>query len=153
MKLLVDKFCLVVATLFGAGYTPLMPGSASCILAVAVFIIVKDPIAFLIVTLISLVLAFACSGRAEKIYGEKDCKKIVIDDFAGQLVTFLFIPHDIRFILSGFFLFRMFDMLKVPPANRIESLGGAKGIVGDDLVAGIYANAILHLVRFIVFPS
>ncbi len=133
--------------MFGIGYTPLMPGTAACVVAMFVFILVKNTFLFVIVTIVSLIVAYALSGKAEKIFGEKDCKKIVIDDFAGMLITYLFIPHETRYIVIGFFLFRMFDMLKVPPADKLEKLSGSRGIVGDDVVAGIYANVILHIAR------
>ena len=141
-----SKFVLAVTTLFGVGYTPLIPGTASCVAALLVFIVIKSQLWFVVVTFLSLALAFILSGRAEKILGKKDAKQIVIDDFSGMLITYLFIPYDIRFIVVGFFLFRMFDMLKIPPADRIEKCKGALGIVGDDVIAGIYANVILHIV-------
>lgn len=150
MKKLSDKFSLALATLFGIGYTPLCPGTAACLVAVLLFGLIKSPVLFLIITLLSVIISFPISERAEKIYKVKDCKKIVIDDFAGMLVTYLFVPRDIRFIIAGFFLFRMFDMLKIPPADRMEKLPGSKGIVGDDLVAGVYSNIALQIVRIFV---
>ncbi|MFH1519886.1 MAG: phosphatidylglycerophosphatase A [Candidatus Omnitrophota bacterium] len=150
IKPLFDKINLSIATLFGVGFTPLCPGTASCIAAVLVFLILGNSIYFVIFTLLSLILSFPASARAEEIFGVKDCKKIVIDDFSGMLITLLFIPKRIEFIISAFFLFRMLDMLKIPPADRIERLKGAKGIVGDDLVAGIYANLILQVVRLLL---
>ncbi len=145
-----DKAVLSLASLFGTGYTPVCPGTASCVLAVLIFVLIKSPVVFLIITLFSIVISFPISTRAEKILGEKDCKIIVIDDFSGMLLTFLFIPHDLKFIVSGFFLFRMLDMLKIPPANILERYEGGKGVVGDDLVAGIYANFILQTVRLLL---
>lgn len=145
-----DKITLVLATLFGVGFISFCPGTAACIVAILVFLLIKNSFYFLFFTLISLIVSFPLSIRAEKIFGEKDCKIIVIDDFSGMLVTFLFIPHDIRFIVSGFFLFRLLDMLKIPPADKIEHLGGGQGIVGDDLIAGIYANLILQAVRLLM---
>ncbi len=145
-----DKISLGLATLFGAGYTPLCPGTASCLAAVLVFVLIKNQACFLIFTLISVITAFLVSSRAEKLFAEKDSKFIVIDDFSGMLVTYLFIPHDMRYIICGFFLFRMLDMLKVPPADKLEKFSGAKGIVGDDLAAGIYSNLILQAVRLLV---
>ena len=139
-----------VSNLFGIGYTPLMPGTAACVLALLAFIAIKSTPLFLIFTLFSTVAAFKYSTRAEELFAEKDSKKIVVDDFCGMLITYLFIPHDVRFIVCGFFLFRMLDMLKIPPADSLEKLHGAKGIVGDDLVAGIYANVLLHLVRILL---
>lgn len=150
-----DKICLRIAVLFGVGYTPLMPGTAGCLPAVLVFFLIKNSTYFFIFTIISVIVSFLVSGRAEKLFGEKDCKKIVIDDFSGMLITFLFIPHDIDFIfvVSGFFLFRMLDMLKIPPADKIEKSRGSRGIVGDDIIAGIYACFILHAVRLLVGKS
>jgi len=151
---LLDKISLMIATLFGVGLTPLMPGTASCVVAVLIFLLIPNPIFFLIFTIFSVIISFPTSARAEKIFKIKDCKKIVIDDFSGMLITLIFIPKRIEFIIPAFFLFRMLDMLKIPPANRIERIHGAKGIVGDDLVAGIYSSLILQAVRLLlkIFP-
>ncbi len=153
-KSLVDKISLTLATLFGVGFTPLCPGTASCVVAVLIFLLIENPIYFLIFTIFSVIISFPTSARAEKIFKIKDCKKIVIDDFSGMLITLLFIPKKIEFIIPAFFLFRMLDMIKIPPANKIERIHGAKGIVGDDLVAGIYSNLILQAVRLLlkIFP-
>ncbi|MCF7907859.1 MAG: phosphatidylglycerophosphatase A [Candidatus Omnitrophica bacterium] len=142
-----DKVYLILATLFGVGHVPLAPGTAGCLPAVLVFILIRNPVHFFIFTVISVTVAFLVSSRAEKIYAKKDCKLIVIDDFSGMLITFLFLPQEIRYIICGFFLFRMLDMLKIPPANIIERYPGSRGVVGDDLIAGIYSNLILQSVR------
>lgn len=145
---IIDKIHLLTATLFGVGYTPLCPGTASCVVALIIFILIKGQIYFLIFTILIVIIAFIASARAEKLFGIKDCKLIVIDDFAGMLITFLFIPKETEFLVTGFFLFRMLDMLKIPPADKIEKLPGASGVVGDDLVAGVYANLMLQLAKF-----
>jgi len=151
---LLDKISLMLATLFGVGFTPLCPGTASCVAAVLIFLLIPNPIYFLILTIFSVIISFPVSARAEKIFKIKDCKKIVIDDFSGMLITLTFIPKRIEFIIPAFFLFRMLDMLKIPPANKIERIHGARGIVGDDLVAGIYSNLILQAARLLlkIFP-
>ena len=81
--------------------------------------------------------------------GKKDPAQVVIDEVAGQLVTFMFVPasflHPLM-ILTGFVLFRAFDIIKPYPIRRVESLHGGLGIVGDDIVAGLYAGAVLALV-------
>ncbi len=153
-KSLLDRISLMLATLFGVGFTPLCPGTASCVAAVLIFLLIPNPIYFLILTIFSVIISFPASARAEKIFKIKDCKKIVIDDFSGMLITLIFIPKRIEFIIPAFFLFRMLDMLKVPPANKIERINGARGIVGDDLVAGIYSNLILQVVKLLlkIFP-
>ena len=148
--LLRDKVCLAITTCFGVGYTPLLPGTAACVIALIIVFLIKGQVFLFIVVFISLVLAFSLSTRAEHLLGEKDSKKIVIDDFAGLLISFLFIPHHYKLLIIGFFLFRMFDILKIPPADKIEKCHGAKGIVGDDVVAGIYTNLVLHILKFFV---
>ena len=145
-----NKCVLAIATLFGVGYTPLMPGTAACLVALIITTLIRSQVWFIVVTILSIVFALCFSGRAENILGKKDAKEIVIDDFSGMLITYILIPYDIRFIIVGFFLFRAFDMLKVPPANRIEEYKGTLGVVGDDIVAGVYANFILHIVNVLL---
>lgn len=146
---LYNRGVMIAATVFGVGYTPLMPGTTVSVVGVLLFIICnRMPVFYALLTLLISVLAFMVSGIAENIFGEKDCKRIVIDDLAGMMIALVFIPFDVKFIIIGFFLFRMFDMIKVPPANRIENYHGSLGVVGDDLIAGIYANLFLQLTRF-----
>jgi phosphatidylglycerophosphatase A len=142
-----DKFTLAVATLCGVGFTPLMPGTAASITAVAIFWVFKDQVPFAIFTAIAILLSFMFCTRAETIFGQKDCKKIVIDDFSGMCLALTFMPRNPTLVFIGFWLFRGFDMLKIPPADRIERLPGARGIVGDDLVAGLYASILLQLLK------
>ncbi|MCK4912734.1 MAG: phosphatidylglycerophosphatase A [Candidatus Omnitrophica bacterium] len=153
-KSLVDNISLQLATVFGVGLTPFMPGTAGCIIAVLVFLLIGNPTHFLIFTIVSVIISFPVSSRAEKIFKIKDCKKIVIDDFSGMLITFLYVPKKIEFIIPAFFLFRMLDMIKIPPANKIECIHGAVGVVGDDLVAGIYSSLIIQAVILLlkIFP-
>jgi phosphatidylglycerophosphatase A len=147
---LADKFCIAIVTLFGIGYAPLLGGTFASAAAVAIFLFIKNQIYFFIFTIISVILALGLCGRAEKIFDEKDCKKIVIDDFSGMLVALLFLPCELRFALSAFLLFRTFDAFKVPPIDKIEKLPGAKGIVGDDLLAGLFSLIILQTVRLFI---
>jgi phosphatidylglycerophosphatase A len=53
-------------------------------------------------------------------------------------------------VAAGFFLFRVFDILKPFPARKAEKLPAGWGVVGDDIVAGIYANAALLILQKIV---
>jgi phosphatidylglycerophosphatase A len=145
-----DKTYCRVASLFGVGRSPIMPGTAGCLVALPFYIFIPNLGFFAFVALSLTTIAFLVSGPAEKAYGSKDPKFIVIDDFAGQLVTFLFIPFSWKLVLIGFFLFRMFDMLKIYPANEAEKYPGAAGVVGDDIIAGIYANIVLQIaLRFV----
>ncbi len=65
------------------------------------------------------------SENAEIFLGKKDDQRIVIDEVIGFLITMLWVPKTIRFIIIGFFLFRFFDILKPFPIRRLEK--GFKG--------------------------
>lgn len=145
-----NKIYLNLASLGFIGYMPLCPGTFASIFAVIITLLFSNHWYFAVFTVIVAILAFLVSGKAERILQQKDASYIVIDDFLGMLITYLFIPHNFKFMIIGFFLFRMFDMLKVPPASSLEKLPGSLGIVGDDVIAGIYANIILQL-NIIIF--
>ena len=75
-----------------------------------------------------------------------DPSEVVIDEVVGMMVTLAYLPWSFVSIGLGFLLFRVFDILKPPPARQLESLPGGWGIVIDDVVAGVYANLALRLV-------
>ena len=84
--------------------------------------------------------------QAEQQLNAKDPGCIVIDEIAGMCVTMLYIPLTITTGLAGFFLFRLFDIVKPPPARQLEKkLSGGWGVVMDDVVAGVMANIVLRL--------
>ena len=87
------------------------------------------------------------AGRAEKILGEHDSGKIVIDEILGMVVALLWIEPTLQSITLAFVVFRLLDILKPWPAGWIDrSLPGGSGVVLDDVVSGFYANLIVRLV-------
>ena len=76
---------------------------------------------------------------------------IVIDEACGMLLSLFFVPYSLFLAVLGFFLFRVFDILKPPPAKRMEKLTGSMGIMFDDIVAALYTNFILQIIARI-FP-
>jgi phosphatidylglycerophosphatase A len=83
---------------------------------------------------------------SERYFGGIDPGPIVLDEVVGMLITLAFIPVGIGGALIGFFLFRLFDVLKPFPAGRFEKLHGGLGVMADDAMAAIYANIVLRLV-------
>ncbi|MBN2483129.1 MAG: phosphatidylglycerophosphatase A [Candidatus Omnitrophica bacterium] len=147
-----DRTILALARLGIVGKLPLLGGTAGSLAAAVVFGFFPDRLIYTIGSLIILLVSFPVSSRAEALFGQKDCKEIVIDDFAGALIGFIFLPRTLPVVVIGFCLFRFFDFFKVYPANKIEKLSGGWGVVGDDLIAGIYTNLCLQLlVR--IFPQ
>ena len=106
------------------------------------------------------VIAVPVSTYFEKIYGEKDPHRVVIDEVAGYFVTIMFFnfPNAYppltsenyvfysQFFILSFLLFRACDIFKPFPANVSQKLPGGWGIVIDDIIAGIYANIILQVI-------
>lgn len=136
-----------LSTFFYTGYLPFMPGTFASIVAVLLVCLVRNNnFMHLVLTLVFLTLGFLISGRAESLFKKKDASFIVIDEVAGVFLSFIFIPYDIRLIVIGFFLFRILDALKPYPAGSIQELRGSLGIMGDDIVAGLYTNIILQVV-------
>jgi len=90
-------------------------------------------------------LGIITSHNAEKTLG-KDSGHIVIDEFAGYLLSVLLIPKRIEYLVAAFILFRIFDILKPPPIRKIEQfIPGGAGIMLDDILAAVYANVCIQL--------
>lgn len=125
-----------------------MPGTWGSLWGVLIFYLLRNeprPV-FFGITLFIFGLAIFSSHRAEKIFGEKDCQKIVIDEVAGQLVTYLFVSYHWKDLVAGFIVFRLFDMVKIFPARLAQDkLPGGFGIVMDDVIAGVQAGALLWI--------
>jgi phosphatidylglycerophosphatase A len=102
--------------------------------------------------LLLLTLALSLAGvwaatRTEGLLGRKDPGVVVIDEVAGQLMSFLFVPAGAGkwAIVVGFLAFRAFDIWKPYPIRRLEALRSGLGIMADDLLAGAYACVIVSL--------
>lgn len=149
-KNILEYFCIVIASFLGVGYLPLFGGTVGSLCGVVIFLSIRDDVFFAFFTLGVVLLSFITSHYAEFIFHEKDSKKIIIDDCAGMLVSFLFIPKRALFVVAGFILFRFFDFFKVYPSNKIERISGGLGVTGDDMVAGVYTNVILQVLKFAV---
>ena len=86
----------------------------------------------------------------EKITEKKDPGCVVIDEVSGIMIAFFLLPMTPAVIWTAYFLFRAFDMFKIYPVCKFEALGGGKGIMMDDIIAGIYTGVIMHIAVRIV---
>jgi phosphatidylglycerophosphatase A len=137
----------LISTFFFAGYFPFAPGTFGSLITLAIiwFLI---PTFFYILLPISIGLFFLSvwsAGRAEETFG-KDGSPIVIDEVTGMTISLLFLPREVKSFAAAFFLFRLFDIIKLPPARRMERVKGGWGVTLDDVVAAVYANLTLHLI-------
>jgi phosphatidylglycerophosphatase A len=135
-----------IATLSFVGYLPYAPGTFGSA-AAALFVYLWNPsdTALLVLTPVLLIIGIAASHSTEKVLG-KDSGHIVIDEVCGYLVTIMFVPRTIPFLIGAFVLFRIFDIIKPPPVRQIEkAVPGGAGVMLDDVMAGIYANLCIQL--------
>ncbi|MBN2365988.1 MAG: phosphatidylglycerophosphatase A [Calditrichaeota bacterium] len=138
----------IIATVFGAGYSPLAPGTAGSLLwllLVYFFLPTVSPV-YALLLIILLVLGVISSTAMEKWHGE-DPSLVVIDELVGMGISLIFVPRSWPFFLGAFLLFRFFDIVKPWPINVSQKLRGGWGIMMDDILAGIFALIIIHLIR------
>ena len=148
------KFIIkTLSTFFYIGYLPFIPGTFASAAALVLFYFIKDNFfIYAAVTLFLTILGFLICGSAERLFAKKDHRAIVIDEVSGMLLSLAFIPHDFKLVLVAFFVFRLLDTVKPYPADRLQDLKGSAGVMGDDIVAGLYTNIMLQLVvRLISF--
>ena len=144
-------FILFLATGFGVGYSPVAPGTLGTLIAIPIYYFLsKIHFPLYEITLIGFFfLSVWISENAEKFFGKKDDQRIVIDEVIGFLITMLWVPKTLLFVIIGFFLFRVFDILKPFPIRRLEKgFKGGFGIVLDDIVAGVYGNIFLKMISY-----
>jgi len=142
-------FIKLLATWGGSGYSPFASGTVGTLAAIPLYLwLARLSLPFYLLTLTAFFfLSCWVSGKAEIIFNEKDSGKIVIDEVVGYLVTMTAIPFDWRYVVAGFFLFRLFDIVKPPPASWFDRQL-KNGL--DDVAAGVYAWLCLFtLSRFL----
>ena len=142
-----------LATGLGAGYSPIAPGTAGTVVGLLLF----WPVALLpfpypvAATIVLFLLGVQAATIVERESGLKDPGIVVVDEIVGIWISLLFLPWTLPYAAGAFLLFRVFDVVKPFPARLAESrLPRGWGIVCDDVVAGIYANLVLQLVRWYV---
>lgn len=140
----------ILASVFFLGYIPVLSGTVSTIFGVILYLLVSNLKNFyFLATALLLILGFLICGQAEKIFNQKDSRYIVIDEVCGIMLTFFLIPPRLGYLVLGFLLFRLLDILKPPPIRNIGLLNGSLGIMSDDILAAVYANILLQaVVRF-----
>lgn len=148
METFKQKAIVFLATGGWIGFSPVAPGTFGSLAALPICLLISlMPIgaaAIFVVTLIGLSTWIAHS--AEKIEARKDPKQVVVDEICGMAITLFALPFTPFFIIGGFALFRVFDILKPFPIRWIDNnVHGGLGIMLDDIIAGIFANGLLWI--------
>lgn len=135
----------ILATFFLAGKLPWCPGTWGSLAGSVLFFSLGGNLgAEILVFVVIFFLGRISAGFLENELNEKDPPSVVIDEVAGIFVTFFMLPRSVTVFIVGFFLFRVIDIVKLPPARRLECLPQGWGVMLDDISAGIYANILLQ---------
>jgi phosphatidylglycerophosphatase A len=146
------RWASVIATFFRVGYLRPGPGTWASAITTLLWAVIAHttepryhtPLAIGL-SLLAIVAGISAATQISRASGKKDPQIVVIDEVAGQLIALIAVPLGWKSFLAGFLFFRFFDILKPPPVRQLEALPEGTGIVLDDVAAGVYAFAIVHL--------
>jgi phosphatidylglycerophosphatase A len=135
---------LAVVSVAGIGFLPLGAATAGTLAGALAFLLLQPGVvAQLVLLATAVVLGQSCSGAFAS-PATRDPQFIVIDEVAGIWLALLALPINPLIVVIGAVLFRVLDKFKPGPIGLVERRGGRWSVMGDDLVAGLCANVILH---------
>lgn len=156
-KITLDNPWHLLATGFGSGLSPIVPGTMGTLASIPLYLaLVQLPLpAYLIAVLISCVVGIKICGKTSDDMGVHDHGSIVWDEFAGFWITMAVVPllgiaaNDWKWLIAGFVLFRAFDMIKPWPISYLDKhVHGGLGIMIDDILAGVMAAISLVVLGY-----
>jgi len=134
---------------FGSGLARKAPGTFGTLAAVPLFLLMSGltPLVYGLLVLVVCISGIYICGKAASDVGVHDHGAIVWDEFAGFFITMFMVPVTWQSVLVGFILFRIFDIAKPWPISIADKkLTGGFGIMFDDVLAGLFALIIMHLI-------
>jgi phosphatidylglycerophosphatase A len=142
-----------ICSWFGIGYIRRGGGTVAALFCCIFWFFIDrfhpGTIHLIIATLLITAVGIWSAGKVEAVWG-KDSYRVVVDEVAGMATSLLFLPVQLKYLLTAFILFRFFDIVKPFYIRRLEKLPGGWGVMADDLLAGVYTNII---VQFIVWKD
>jgi phosphatidylglycerophosphatase A len=142
-----QKTIIFLATGGLIGFSPVAPGTFGSLAALPVCLLISLlPVGSALIFIVALTLFSTwVAHSAEKIEAQKDPKEVVIDEICGMAIALFALPFAPVFIIGGFALFRVFDILKPFPIRWVDKkVPGGLGIMLDDIIAGIFANGMIR---------
>lgn len=137
----------LLATGFGSGLSPIVPGTMGTLAAVPFYYLLVSfsPIVLAVAIVLGSLIGVYLCGRTSGDMGVHDHGSIVWDEFVGFWITMFLVPvTDWRVVLAGFIIFRFFDMVKPWPISWLDKqVHGGFGIMLDDVVAGLMSMVTL----------
>ncbi|MDF1826942.1 MAG: phosphatidylglycerophosphatase A [Legionellaceae bacterium] len=139
---------------FGSGLAPFAPGTFGTVAALPLYFLLAllPPQIYLVMTLLAFVLGVWVCGKVSRDLGVHDHAGIVWDEIVGFLLTMFLVPVHLIWVVTGFMLFRIFDIWKPYPIRWVDKqVTGGLGIMVDDVLAAIPACFILQVISHL-FP-
>jgi phosphatidylglycerophosphatase A len=130
----------------GSGLAPVAPATVASFAAVVLYYFLPisgDSIALYLMIGVGFVLGIWATGTLCTV-DQPDPSVAVLDEFVGMWATCLLLPKTIPWMAAAFLTFRILDVVKPWPINRLERLPGGLGIMSDDLAAGLVGALILY---------
>jgi phosphatidylglycerophosphatase A len=143
------KIAIFLAQGTGLGRLPFIPATFGTLWGVVIWFTFCSSFCYIATLLVVTIGGTFIADIAEKESGIKDDRSIVVDEIAGFLITMIGLPREIEWLIAGFILFRLLDIIKPPPIRGLQSLKGGLGIMIDDVAAGVLGCCLLHLVRLV----
>ncbi len=143
----------LIAFGFGSGLSPWAPGTFGTLIAIPIVLFVMQfgLVAHLAFAIFASLFGIYVCGESARRLDVHDHPGIVWDEIAGFALTMLTVPANLYWTVAGFTLFRVLDIWKPWPIREADhSLHGGLGIMLDDILAGIFAAAILLGLRMIL---
>lgn len=157
LKLLLSHPAHYCSLGFGSGLFPKAPGTAGSLLAIPLFLLVPAPASLAqALFIIALLFAFGvwCCDATGKALGVSDHSAIVWDEMVAMWLILSLVPLTFIWITAAFLLFRLFDIWKPFPIRQCDArLKGGFGVMFDDLLAAIYALAVLKSLLWMTATS
>ena len=147
------RLARLIVTFFYIGHAKIAPGSIASLVTTLIFYFFAKhliPYLFIIIILITSILAFFAVSIYTNEFLEKDRSEIVIDEVIGQSIALLPLllfsktasPYFFMCIISLLF-FRFFDIVKPYPINKFDRMNNTFGVIFDDILAGIFSALLL----------
>jgi phosphatidylglycerophosphatase A len=151
----VNRIALFLATFGYVGFFPVAPGTVGSLVALGVYAAVRwagNPAVEAVIITAVFAIGVWSATNTERVLGIDDPGPVVIDEVLGMLVTLAWLPLSLTGVVTGFFLFRVLDVIKPFPAGRLEHLRAGWGIMLDDAMAGAYGHLLLRVCIW-AFPA
>jgi phosphatidylglycerophosphatase A len=146
----INSFEKLIGSGFFTGYFPVASGTVGSLAAIVIYLIPGFEKLFVIIpaTLVIVFYGIYIGTKFEAEYG-KDPAQCTIDEVVGTWISLIALPKTFGIIIAAFFLWRILDIIKPPPARNLERLKGGLGIMIDDVISGIYTLIIMHLIVYL----